>query len=190
LYNSPDTGYWLLQALILCTIALFIALIDTRRQVSSQRVMQRLGVQRLSYQDVWRGILVGSGLVLLYAVWIVVWQVLAPSAITRLADSILVINRAYQSDLLTALLLASIAGISEELFFRGAVQPRLGIILTTLFFVAFHPHLWLTIGMVWVGVLSVVWGLVRQHQNTNTAIVAHICYNFLPVVLIFALGTV
>jgi membrane protease YdiL (CAAX protease family) len=133
---------------------------------------------------------VACGLLWLYGVYIIIWQTLAPLAITRLADSTLALNRAYQSDLFTALLLACVAGISEELFFRGAMQPRLGIVLTTVFFVAFHPHLWLTIGMVWVGGLGLVWGFVRQYQNTNTAIVAHICYNFLPVVLMFALGTV
>jgi membrane protease YdiL (CAAX protease family) len=70
------------------------------------------------------------------------------------------------------------AGIGEEIFFRGILQPFLGVIITGIFFVAIHGYinpknwrisiygLYMTIGIILIGFLSERVGLI-------TAIVSH-----------------
>ena len=75
------------------------------------------------------------------------------------------------------LLFAVLAGVSEETLFRGALQPRAGVILTAILFAAGHIQYGLTpiLGMVFVH--GIGYGLLRRYMNTSTAIVAHTAYD-------------
>jgi len=68
-------------------------------------------------------------------------------------------------------------GVAEESFFRGALQPRLGILLAALAFAAIHSQYALTIDTLLVFTLGGGLGLVRRHLNTTSAIVSHATYN-------------
>jgi membrane protease YdiL (CAAX protease family) len=70
-------------------------------------------------------------------------------------------------------------GVAEESFFRGALQPRLGILLAALAFAAIHSQYALTIDTLLVFTLGCGLGLVRRHLNTTSAIVSHAAYNAL-----------
>ena len=70
-------------------------------------------------------------------------------------------------------------GIAEELFFRGALQPRLGILVAALTFAAVHTQYALTVDTLLVFVLGVGLGLLRRWLNTSTAITCHATYNAL-----------
>jgi membrane protease YdiL (CAAX protease family) len=76
-----------------------------------------------------------------------------------------------------ALALGFSAGIGEELLFRGAVQPRLGILLTTVLFAIGHIQYGLTLATLEVFVIGLVLGLVRKRAHTTVAMVIHIAYN-------------
>jgi membrane protease YdiL (CAAX protease family) len=64
------------------------------------------------------------------------------------------------------------AGVGEEILFRGALQPLMGIILTSIFFVAIHGYLnpknwrisiygiFMTIAIIGVGYISIHIGLI------------------------------
>ena len=64
------------------------------------------------------------------------------------------------------------AGIGEELLFRGAIQPWLGVELTAFIFVAIHGYLdprdwrislyglFMTLAIIGIGYMSEAWGLV------------------------------
>jgi membrane protease YdiL (CAAX protease family) len=76
-----------------------------------------------------------------------------------------------------ALVLGLSAGISEELLFRGAVQPRLGLILASLLFAVGHMQYGLSIATLEVLVIGLVLGLLRNRTSTTVAILVHAGYN-------------
>jgi hypothetical protein len=78
------------------------------------------------------------------------------------------------------LLLGLSAGVGEEITLRGALQPKLGIVLTSLLFAVLHVQ------YSWYGILSLLafgllLGLLRQRSNTTVAIVVHALYDVLAV---------
>lgn len=85
---------------------------------------------------------------------------------------------------LAALAVGLSAGIGEELLFRGALQPRFGIVLTSLLFAVGHAHYGLSPAMAEVFVVGLVLGLVRRRINTTACIAIHAGYNFLDLLLL------
>ncbi len=78
------------------------------------------------------------------------------------------------------LLFAVMAGVCEETLFRGALQPRAGILLTALLFAMIHIQYGLSPILAGVFVHGLVYGLLRRHINTTTAIFAHGAYDLVP----------
>lgn len=82
------------------------------------------------------------------------------------------------------------AGVGEELFFRGAVQPYLGIWYTAFLFVLLHGYISLTnlpltlYGLYMVLVIGVL-GLFVEHVGIVTAMVGH---TVIDVILIYRLS--
>lgn len=112
-----------------------------------------------------------------------VWQQLWPASHTLVGD----ITTNLFGDLvspLAALAVSLSAGIGEELLFRGALQPRLGLVLTSLLFAIGHAHYGLSPAMVEVFVVSLVLGLVRLRTNTTACLVIHAGYDFLNLLLL------
>lgn len=83
-----------------------------------------------------------------------------------------------------ALALSLSAGVGEEMLFRGALQPRFGIPLTSLIFALGHLQYGFSPALLEVFIISVVLGLVRQRANTTTCIVIHAAYNLLDLLLL------
>jgi membrane protease YdiL (CAAX protease family) len=75
------------------------------------------------------------------------------------------------------------AGISEELAFRGLLQPRLGLLLSNLFFTAMHAFQYHWDALIAVFLIGLVCGLVRRSMNTTAAILVHGLYDTLLVTL-------
>lgn len=82
-----------------------------------------------------------------------------------------------------ALVLGLSAGISEELLFRGAVQPRLGLLVATFLFAIGHLQYGLTIATLEVFIIGLVLGLVRNWTHTTICILIHAAYNATGVLL-------
>jgi len=77
------------------------------------------------------------------------------------------------------------AGFFEELFFRGFLQPRIGIALSTAFFVLAHANYEQPLMLVGIGLLSVIYGLlVRWRQNIWPAIVAHALFDAVQLLVV------
>jgi hypothetical protein len=75
-----------------------------------------------------------------------------------------------------SLLLGVSAGAGEEIAVRGALQPRLGILLSAILFAAGHvQYTWF--GMATIAVLGLLLGGVRARTNTTTAILVHSLYD-------------
>lgn len=80
------------------------------------------------------------------------------------------------------------AALGEESLFRGAVQPVLGLVPTSLLFAALHIQYGPSVSLGYVLLLSVGLGLLRRRINTSAAVVAHAGYNFASVVLAYLSG--
>ncbi len=77
-------------------------------------------------------------------------------------------------------LLSLSAGIGEEITLRGALQPKLGIALTSLLFAALHvQYTWY--GMLSILVFGLLLGVIRARSSTTAAILVHALYNLLAV---------
>jgi uncharacterized protein len=80
-----------------------------------------------------------------------------------------------------ALLIGLTAAVGEEVLMRGAIQPRFGIIFTSLVFALLHVQYGLTFAMVGVFFAGIVFGLERKYVNTTACIITHLIYNFVAV---------
>ena len=69
------------------------------------------------------------------------------------------------------------AGICEEAFFRGALQPRLGLLWASFVFAIVHTQYGLSIQEVAVFVLALGLGFLRSRTNTTTTMICHVVYN-------------
>lgn len=76
-------------------------------------------------------------------------------------------------------LLAAAAATGEEILFRGALQPVLGLWATSLLFAIAHVQYGLTPVTILVFGIGLVLGVVRQRTNTSVAIFVHFGYNFI-----------
>lgn len=81
--------------------------------------------------------------------------------------------------------IAASAGLIEETFFRGFLQPRIGIALSTLFFALAHLSYDQPIMLVGVTLLSLLYGLLtRWRQNIWPAIVAHFLFDAIQLLVV------
>lgn len=94
---------------------------------------------------------------------------------------------AYMSPL-GAVVLGVTAGLGEELAIRGVLQPRLGIVLSSLFFASLHAYQYNWDGLIVVFVLGLALGLIRRHSSTNVSAIAHGTYDFI-LIAIMLVGT-
>jgi len=74
---------------------------------------------------------------------------------------------------------ALLPGLCEEILFRGALQPRIGLVATALLFTAIHTQYGASVDTVAVFLIAIGLGLIRRYTNTTTTCVTHISYNLL-----------
>jgi membrane protease YdiL (CAAX protease family) len=78
------------------------------------------------------------------------------------------------------LMLGLSAGIGEEITLRGALQPKLGLFMTSLLFACLHvQYSWF--GMLVIFALGLVLGTIRMKGSTSVAIAVHAAYDVLAV---------
>ena len=88
-----------------------------------------------------------------------------------------------RAGLLGAIVIALLPGVCEDLLFRGALQPRLGLVPTALLFTSIHQQYGLSLDLAGIFIVAIALGLVRKYTNTTTSILAHASYNFIGGVL-------
>ncbi len=92
------------------------------------------------------------------------------------------------SAILFALLIGVGAGLGEETLFRGALQPALGIVFTSILFATLHVQYGPSLLLGYILLLSFGLGLIRKHINTTASFLAHAGYNSMSVMLSYFLG--
>ena len=75
--------------------------------------------------------------------------------------------------------LALLPGICEEILFRGALQPRIGLLATAAVFTSVHTQYGLSLDVLAVLVVAIGLGLIRKYANTTTSCTCHVSYNLL-----------
>jgi hypothetical protein len=78
--------------------------------------------------------------------------------------------------------LGLLPGVCEDVLFRGALQPRIGLVPTALLFTSIHSQYGLSLDLAGVLVIALSLGLIRKYTNTTTSISAHIAYNLLAAI--------
>ncbi len=69
------------------------------------------------------------------------------------------------------------AAIGEEPLFRGAAQPRFGLLITATLFALVHSQYGISLATLIVFGLGLVLGILRMRFNTTTSIITHAVYN-------------
>lgn len=165
---------WVLAALL--GIGLFL-----RR--SPAQALNRLGLRRPGAGDVLIG--AGAGLAL-YGLVIaggLIWALIAsPEQISEQSAVSAALAQSV-TGIPDALLLSLPVAIGEEVFFRGALQPVLGLGPTALFFTALHAQYGLTPALAVLLAVGLGLGWLAKRRGTVTAIIAHFVYNFVQLVL-------
>lgn len=153
------------------------------------QALGRLGLGGLSVRELGVAIAITVALLILVSLVGSTWQLLVPpetfeeqtQASNALADSV--------TTVWLALVLAASAAISEEIAFRGALQPIFGFWPTAIVFALTHMQYALTPATLIILGVAVTFGWIRMRYNTTVAIAAHFLYNFIPLALNVAIGT-
>lgn len=169
-----------IQAATLVGIALALVGVPHRR--SMRDALTRLGVVVPTSRQVSQAVLLVIGVFALAVIATSLLNAIAPEIIQELEET----SEEMTADLGTfwgALAIGLGAALGEELLFRGALQPRYGIIFTALIFsvlhVQYHPAL------IFTSVLpaGIVLGLERKYLNTTACMITHMLYNTIAVLL-------
>ena len=83
------------------------------------------------------------------------------------------------------LLISLSAGVVEEVFFRGLLQPRIGLLASTALFVLAHASYEQPMMLLGILVLSVIYGVLAQwRQNIWPAIAAHFLFDAVQLLVV------
>lgn len=163
-------------------VAIFAVGYGLRRSLGE--TFARLGFVRPSLRQI--GIGIGAALLLVVAMnlldivitWL--WQTMGWPVTDAEAFGELL---AFALNPLGAVVIGVTAGLGEELGVRGVLQPRLGILLSNLFFTSLHAFQYNWDALLVVFLLGTVFGVLRKYTNTSTAAIAHGLYNFLVIMM-------
>jgi hypothetical protein len=177
----------LFQTILLIVLAFLGVGMLIRRNVPQS--LDRLGLRLPTLTDAAWG--VGTGL-LLFGVTIAlsaVWTLLTPEdQIAQQQAAAEQLARSFNT-LPLAFVISLCAAVSEEILFRGALQPVFGLLLTSMLFTGFHSQYTLTPATLIILVVGAGLGWLRQRQNTTAAIIAHFVYNFIQLALAILIGS-
>lgn len=137
---------------------------------------KRLAVARLT----WRQICLAAGLALVIVVFYYgvdwVWRALDPESYGMM-EALGEVLYGGVTGTWQAIVVSVVVGVTEELFFRGALQPRFGFLLTAVLFTGAHVQYGFTLATfeVFGGALALGW--LRRRTNTSACILLHVLYD-------------
>jgi membrane protease YdiL (CAAX protease family) len=157
---------------------------------NGRSLLQRLGIVKINGRHLLIGI--GCGLALVPVA--ILLETVGNAAGWETAD-VERLTEALLGPLFTSipgiLTLGLSAAIGEETLFRGALQPRFGLLLTSLLFALLHSTYGISIATVIVFVLGCILGWLRNRYSTSVSMIVHAIYNItLGVISFLAAGTV
>jgi len=149
----------------------FRDLSSTESESATRGILREVGAGLLVGPFLWMGVLLAVGAVALLVRFLGFEESLpqaAPELVTFMASL----------PLLLRLALSLSAGVVEEVFFRGFLQKRIGIGMSTLFFVLAHLTYEAPLMLVGVTLLSLLFaGLTVMRGNVWPAVAAHTLFD-------------
>ena len=150
----------------------------TRRRLPA--VLRRLSLRLPTLREAGVSVAVGALLWLLATAAVSAWQQAAPAEVfMRQTAPARQVAQAFSQSMASALLLAVAPAVSEEIFYRGALQPVFGVFLSSLFFTATHLQYALTPALLILFGVSLGFAWLRLRFHASAAIIAHAVFNFL-----------
>lgn len=174
--EGVSAGALVFQGVLMVTAAfLGVGLLIRRTPAAT---FERLGLRWPTPQDIGWGVGMGFLLYLALILMASLWALVVP--VEQIAEQNIAAEQIAQAfgTLPLALLLSATAGISEEILFRGALQPVFGLAVTSIFFALVHMQYALTPATIIIFVVALGLGWLRQRHSTTAAIIAHFVYNF------------
>ena len=168
-------SFLILSALLFGVIALFGVGFIVRRK--GRDLAARLGLEKPTPVQLLVAVALILVLVMLQACAGLIWGVLNPEQSEVLEE----VSAVLLKDIDTVwewFLLALAVGIGEELLFRGALQPALGLGFTSVLFALIHIQYGYTPVTLFIVLVAIVLGLMRRYYNTTITIIVHVGYNF------------
>lgn len=147
-------------------------------------VLERLGLVVPSWRQVVAAliiavVMVGLATVLdmgISSLWSTMgWQTTNSAAFEKLLGSLI--------SPIGAVIIGITAGVGEEMVVRGVLQPRLGILVSNLFFVGLHAFQYGFDALLSVFIIGLILGIVRARSNTTTSAIVHGTYDFILVMM-------
>lgn len=166
----------------LAEVALAFVLIGFPFSRQWQSAVDRLGLRWPSRRDLLGALLFTAGMFGLSLLTGLLAGLLQPGVVARIEERMLPVTTEFGSPA-WALALGILAGVGEELLFRGAVQPRYGLLLTALLFTVVHVQYELSIVTLGVFALAILLGIERRRLGTSACIVTHALYDAIAVLL-------
>lgn len=184
--SGIGAGDLIFQAVLQVVIALLGVGLAIRR--TPQQTFERLGLRLPTAGDILWGVGIGLLFIMILGIFGTIWERLTPPE--QLAEQTAAAEQISQAfaTLPLAFIMAASAGIGEEIWIRGALQPVFGIPISSIFFVLLHTQYTLTPATLIILVLSLGLGWLRQRQSTTAAIIAHFVFNFIPLALAVAVS--
>lgn len=172
--------------LLLVNLATFVAFayvaVGYRNYRTGEEATARLGLTKPTTEHILVGLLAVVPAFAFAIIGSILTEVFQPEVVDRLGENIDNLTSGVQNPL-GAIILGLSAGIGEEVLFRGALQPRFGIALTTMLWVLLHTQYeltWVMLGLVLMGIML---GWIRNRYGTVAAIITHATYNAMVVLL-------
>ncbi|MDD3621051.1 MAG: CPBP family intramembrane metalloprotease [Methanofollis sp.] len=145
---------------------------------SLPEVLDRLGLVRPTLRSFSFAVAVGLGLVLVFGVVdqviVAIWEYfgwyVTDEAYTEALFS------SYLTPV-TAIVAAIVAGVGEEVAVRGVLQPRFGILLSSLVFASLHAYQYAWDGVLSVFLAGLVFALLRARTSTTVSAITHATYD-------------
>ncbi len=156
----------------------------TRR--TPRETWERLGLGGLTWRQFGLTLAGVVGLLLLEIVAGAIAMRISPPAYGELSGTTETLYAGLTAPL-AAIVVALASGTAEEILFRGALQPRFGLLLTSLAFGVVHVQYGLVWALLSTGATGLVLGIYRQRINTTACILMHGLYN-LTLLLVAGLG--
>lgn len=179
------TGTETISALVvnfLAFVGLAYIAVGYRNYRSGGEATARLGIRMPEREDILIGLAAVVPAFIFAMIGSVLTSIFQPDVVDALNETIDSMTSGVQNPA-GAILLGLTTGIGEEVLFRGAIQPRFGILLSTGLWVLLHTQYeltWVMLGLILMGIML---GLIRKYVSTTAAIITHAVYNALIVLM-------
>lgn len=171
----------LLTAILLLVISFVGSGAGSDRSWSA--TLHRLGLRRPTLAELTMGAGAAVALIAFQFCAGAVWLLVTPSDVFQQQTQLTQAIAGSVTSPLAALIVAISSSFGEEIAFRGALQPVLGLWPTTILFALTHIQYQFSPAALIILVVGLVFGLLRKHYGTSSAIAAHFLYNFTLLIL-------